>query len=314
MPHLWPGDVLDDYRIEAVPATGGMATVFRATDLRTGKQVALKVPHSDSDPAFIERFYREMRIGREMDHPGVVRVLPDRGGKQLYMAMEWVEGESLRGIISREGKLPVRRALAIAVAVCDALYYIHARGVVHRDLKPENIIVGSGDSIKIIDFGVAGSGRTGGMAFAKLSQNLTGTPDYISPEQVKGKPADVRSDLYALGVILFEMLAGRLPFDGDNPFAVMNARVFGEPEPLSEAVPDISPHVEAIVHRALRRDPHKRYRSAVEFSCDLEHPGSVRVGKKLAPAELRRRVVAFSTLAAIPAAIFGLLLFVARHQ
>jgi serine/threonine-protein kinase len=312
---LSPGDLFDDYRIEALLAVSGMASVFRATDLRTGNQVALKVPcpEAGSDAAFKERFRHEMRIGREMDHPGVVRVLPDRGSNRLCMAMEWVEGEPLRRILSREGKLPVKRALAIAIAVCDALYYVHARGIVHRDLKPENIIVGAGDCIKIIDFGVAGIEGAGGIAYAKVRSNVTGTPDYISPEQVKGKYGDARSDLYALGVILYEMLAGQPPFEGVNPFAVMNARLVSDPEPLSEVVPGISPQIEEIVSRALRRDPNKRYRSAAEFSYDLEHPAGVRVPRRDQPP-LRERIVAFSTLAIIPAAILGLLLFVASHQ
>jgi serine/threonine-protein kinase len=313
MQPLSPGDVLDDYRIEALLAVSVMASVFRATDLRTGTRVALKVPHPGADAAFQERFRREMRIGREMDHPGVVRVLPDRASTRLYMAMEWVEGEPLRRILLREGKLPVKRARSIAIAVCDAIYYVHARGIVHRDLKPENIIVGAGDSIRIIDFGVAGDERTGGMAFAKLTANPVGTPDYISPEQVKGRHGDARSDLYALGVILYEMLAGQPPFEGDNPFAVMNARLVSDPEPLGEVAPGILPQMEEIVSRALRRDPNKRYRSAVEFSYDLEHPASVRVPRRDQPP-LRKRIVTFSTLAIIPAAILGLLLFVASHQ
>ena len=226
------GDLLDHYRIESVVARSGMASIFKATDTRTGATVAIKVPHEEmeGDPVLFERFQREAEIGKLMDHPGVMKVLDD-GEKhsRIYMVMEWVDGRLLRHIIHEQKPLPQDRSIKIAVRVLEALEHIHSRGVAHRDLKPENIMVDSDDNIKLIDFGIAAKADARRLTFGKLSQ-VMGTPDYISPEQVKGRRGDKRSDLYSLGVILYEMLTGKLPFSGPNPFAVMNDRVLNNPD------------------------------------------------------------------------------------
>src|SRR6476620_182197 len=227
---LHPGDQLDHYRIEGVVARSGMASIFRATDMRTGRQVAIKVPHPEveADVVLFDRFKREAEIGEKLDHPGVMKVYsdPDRSG--IYMVMEWVDGRLLRQVMGEQKTVPVDRAIHIATNISDALDYIHRNGVVHRDLKPENIMLDSEDQIKLIDFGIAGKLGARRLTFAKLSQVL-GTPDYISPEQVKGKRGDGRSDIYALGVMLYEMLTGKTPFTGNNPFAVMNDRLLNNP-------------------------------------------------------------------------------------
>ena len=297
-----------------------MASIFRGTDLRTGKQVAIKVPHPEieSDPVLFDRFKREQDIGKSLEHPGVMKVFTDEDRSQLYMVMEWVDGRLLRKILDEEKKLPAERAVKITIGVCNALDYIHRQGVVHRDLKPENIMVDAKDNVKLIDFGIAAQAGARRLTFAKLS-NVMGTPEYISPEQVKGKRGDGRSDIYALGVMLYEMLTGKEPFLGPNPFAIMNDRLLNNPVPPREIDAAISPQLQEIVYRALERDPKNRYATAREFAWDLEHQEQIGVADR---AELRdwkkrrtpwvRRALFYIMLALIPVVIFGLMLLFTR--
>jgi serine/threonine-protein kinase len=322
MTPLHSGDQLDHYRIEGVVARSGMASIFRATDLRTGRQVAVKVPHPEmeADPALFDRFRREGEIGEKMDHPGVMRVFGDSDRSRIYMVMEWVEGRLLRQVLAEQGKFPPERAMRIAIAICDALDYIHRNGVVHRDLKPENIMVDAEDHIKLIDFGIAGKQGARRITFAKLSQ-VMGTPDYISPEQVQGKRGDGRSDIYSLGVMLYEMLTGKTPFSGPNPFAVMNDRLLNHPIPPREANPAIAPELQEVIYRALERDPRNRYSTANEFAWDLEHLDQVGVADRAELTDWKRRrkepwfkkALFYVAMALIPVVIFGLLLLVARR-
>ena len=321
MTPLRPGDQLDHYRIEGVAARSGMASIFRATDLRTGQQVAIKVPHPEmeSDPVFYDRFRREQEIGQRLDHHGVMKVMPDDGHSRLYLVMEWVEGRLLRQVLNEQTKFPADRTVRIALRILDALDYIHRHGVVHRDLKPENIMIDAEDRIKLIDFGIAASAGARRLTFTKLSQTL-GTPDYISPEQVKGKRGDARSDLYAMGVMLYEMLTGKVPFTGANAFVIMNDRLLNNPVPPREIDPQISPQLQEIIYRALERDPKNRYPNAHQFAWDLEHQDQVMFTERTELRDWRkrrspwpRRVLFYVMLALIPVAIFGLLLYVARH-
>ena len=316
MTPLKSGDILDHYRLEALVARSGMACIYRATDLRTGRQCAIKVPHpeAESDVTFFERFHREAQICRELDHPSVLKVMDEEDQSRVYMVMEWVEGRLLREVLAEEGPLSPERAARIAIAICTALDHIHSRGVVHRDLKPENVIIGSGDSVKLIDFGIAQRAGARRLTFGKFS-NIMGTAEYISPEQVKGKRGDARSDLYALGIMLYEMLTGETPFDGPNPLAIMNARLAAAPVRPGDIVPGLSPQLDSIVSRALEYNPGSRYASALEFARDLEHQDQVAVARSSEKARqnpLPKKVLFYGALAALPITIFGLLLYVAR--
>src|ERR1039458_2848246 len=198
-----PGQQVDFYRIERAVAHSGMATIFRATDTRDGRTVALKIPHPDmeADPILSDRFKREAAIGERLNHPNVMRVFGDEHRSRIYMVMEWCPGRLLRQILD-EGRLPQDRAIRIAIEVLKALDYIHSNGVVHRDLKPENIMVDDNDHIKLIDFGIAGDTASRRLTYANFTTML-GTPNYIAPEQVKGERGDGRTDLYSMGVILY---------------------------------------------------------------------------------------------------------------
>src|ERR1700682_6641641 len=321
MTSLHPGDRLDHYQIDALVARSGMASIFRGTDLRNGRQVAIKVPHPEveSDPALFDRFHREEEIGKALDHPGVRKFFADEDRSRVYMVMEWVDGGLLRKILDEQGKLPPERAVQLALRILDALEYIHSHGVVHRDLKPENVMVDANDNIKLIDFGIAANAKPRRLTFANFSKTM-GTPDYISPEQVKGKRGDARSDLYALGVMLYEMLTGRVPFTGENAFLIMNDRLLNNPLPPREIDPSITPQLQEIIYRAMERDPNKRYASAREFAWDLEHQDQVGVAERPELRDWKRRrspwpqkILFYLMLVMIPVVIFTLLLYVARH-
>ncbi|MGB6191423.1 MAG: serine/threonine-protein kinase, partial [Terracidiphilus sp.] len=209
MNHLESGATLDHYRIDRVIAHTGMSVLYKATDLNDGRVVALKVPlpEMEADPVLVERFRREDEIGQMLDHPGVVKTYNSEHRSRPYMVIEWVERRPLRSILNEGKKLPVERAEKLTIKLCAALDYMHKHGIVHRDLKPENVMVDEQDNIKLIDFGIAMKEDARRLTSVNLSASL-GTPDYISPEQVKGQRGDQRSDIYALGVMLFEMLTG----------------------------------------------------------------------------------------------------------
>jgi len=320
MTALHPGDLLDHYRIENLVARSGMASIFRATDTQNNRIVAIKIPHPEmeADPQLFDRFKREQEIGEKLDHPGVMKVFKDPKHSRIYMVMEWVEGELLRQLIARQRKFSAERASKIMARICEALDYIHSHGVVHRDMKPENIMIDPEDRIKLIDFGIAANEGSRRLTFAKLS-NVMGTPDYISPEQVKGKRGDGRSDIYAAGVMLYEMLTGRVPFTGNNPFLIMNDRLLNSPEPPREIEPSISPALQEIIYRALERDPKNRYATAREFAWDLEHQDQVGVTErpelqdwKQRKSGTPRKILNYVLLALVPIVIFSLLLWIAR--
>ena len=316
------GDMLDHYRIEAAIAQTGMSALYRATDLNSMRQVAIKVPleQMEADPVLIERFRREQEIGQLLDHPGIVKTFNGEERSRLYMVMEWVDGRLLRTILNEEKKLPAERAVKIALGICDALDYMHKRGIVHRDLKPENVMVGEDDQIKLIDFGIAMKEDARRLTFVNVS-SLLGTPDYISPEQVKGGRGDQRSDIYSVGIILYEMLTGSVPFVGPNPLAVMNERLLNDVKSPRELNAEVSPELEEILYRALEREPRHRYATASEMMWDLEHQEQVGIeprgarpagiGEKRAP--LNKKVLLYAVMALVPVLVFGLMLLMARR-
>jgi serine/threonine-protein kinase len=315
------GAQIDSYRIEAPVARSGMASIYRAVDVRDNRQVALKIPHPDleADPVLFDRFQREASIGEKLDHPKVMRVFGGEKRSRIYMVMEWCDGHLLRQILE-EGRIPQERAIRIAIGVLDALEYIHANGVVHRDLKPENIMVDDEDNIKLIDFGIAGDAAAKRLTYANFTAAI-GTPNYISPEQVKGKRGDGRSDIYSMGVILYEMLTAKLPFNGPNPMAAMNERLLNHPVPPSVADSSVTPQLQEILYRALERDPKNRYAHAREFKRDLEHPEQVGIEDRpelrdwqIRKSQLSRKILYYGGLAMIPVVILLLMFLLAHHR
>ena len=270
------GERLDQYELTDLLARSGMASIFKAKDTRSGQAVALKVPHMqfESDIAFYQRFEREEKIGQKLEHPNIVRVLQPEHKSRMYLVMEYAEGRSLRAIMSARKRLPVAEALDILRQVCKALVYMHEHGIVHRDLKPENLLVTDDGHVKLLDFGIAMDEAARRLTWAGLSATI-GTPDYMSPEQVRGRRGDARTDVYALGTLLYEMVTGELPYTGANAHAVMRAKMDEDPRPPHEILPDIDPNIEEIILRAIERSPRERYASAAEMLGDLENPSRV---------------------------------------
>ena len=274
------GHVLDGrFHITEVLSRSGMGTIFKAEDKQNGDQlVAVKVPHLEyeSDPNFYSRFQREERIGLELDHPFILKFIPVENKSRPYIVTEYLKGCTLEHLLKAMRPLPEKDALKIGSLICEALQHMHDHGVIHRDLKPQNVMICCDGTIRIMDFGIARD-----MASRRITRvgNSTsmGTPDYMAPEQVRGKRADKRTDLYNLGALLYEMLTGAIPFQNDNPWAALNARVMGDPVAPRKLNSELSAQAEEIVLRALQRDPADRYPSAVAMKAEIDTVDHVRV-------------------------------------
>ena len=265
------GKILNSrYELEQLIGTGGMADVYRARDNLLGRTVAVKILHPQyaKDEVFIARFRQEAQAAANLNQPNIVNVY-DWGIENsiYYLVMEYVEGRDLKDIIQQGGPLLPERAVEIAMSICLALEAAHAYGIVHRDIKPHNVIVTYDNQIKVMDFGIA---RVAGGSAMTQTGTIMGTAQYISPEQAQGRPADPRSDLYSLGVVIYEMLTGKVPFDGENPVSIAYKHVREDPLPPSMINPDISPGLEAVVMKALAKNPENRYQTAMEMYSDLE--------------------------------------------
>lgn len=268
------GDQFDRFQIESHLAQGGMSDIYRAYDVVNRRQVALKIPEKSmiGDPAQYERFQRELEVINTLQHPAILRGLGSGTyNRTPYLVTEFVDGESLRQFINTSAPMPPEQAIPIICKIADGMAYCHDNGIVHRDLKPENILLTNDGQPVIMDFGLALTKGAHRVTYSNLSATM-GTPDYMAPEQIEGKRGDARTDEYALGTILYEMLSGKLPFTGDNNLAVMAMHVNGVPTRLDHVQSNISPQLAAVVARALQRNPDERYPDIRAFCEALQHP------------------------------------------
>jgi eukaryotic-like serine/threonine-protein kinase len=257
------------YRIQRKLGAGGMADVYLAEDQELGRRVAIKILNGRhaNDAQFIERFRREAKNAAALNHPNIVSIY-DRGEAEdtYYIAMEFLDGRTLKELIVGHGAAPVRVAIEYARQILSALRFAHRHGIVHRDIKPHNVLVDAEGRVKVTDFGIA---RAGTSQMTETG-SIVGTAQYLSPEQARGGEVDQRSDLYSLGVVLYELLTGKTPFEGDTPVEVAMKHLSNAPKPPSELRKDIPPELDMVVLRALAKDPNDRYQSADEMEGDLD--------------------------------------------
>lgn len=270
---LREGAEVDHYRVVRRLGEGGFSEAYEAVDDRSNQRVVLKLPSLAiiGDPQTFERFRREMAIARRLDHPNIQRSL-DLGESRSrpYLVLEYVEGETLRQAVRGRLPLPVDTAVDYGRQLAGALAHAHAHGVAHRDLKPENVLVTEGGQLKLFDFGIALMAGARRVTWRWLNDRV-GTPDYMAPEQIEGRRGDARTDIYALGVVLYELLAGQAPFVGDNALSVMSQTIHDAPAPLHQRNQAVPPPLEAVVHKAMRKAPEERYQTAAEMLYDLDH-------------------------------------------
>src|ERR1700704_1543032 len=250
------GDVIAErYELLELVGTGGMSSVYKAHDGLLERNVALKVlhPHFGDDEEYVERFRREARAVAQLSHPNIVTVI-DRGeadGHQ-FIVFEFIDGENLKELVNRTGPLPVRRAVELAIAIADGLAFAHEHGLVHRDVKPQNVLLNGDGEPKVTDFGIARSLDVG--QGVTQTGTVLGSSNYIAPEQASGKPVDARTDVYSLGIVLYEMLTGDVPFPGESFIAVAMKHVHEPPPSILDTRADVPPRVAAAIDRALEKD------------------------------------------------------------
>jgi serine/threonine-protein kinase len=283
------------YLVESELGRGGMATVFKGTDTVLGRPVAVKVlsPQYAGDANFVTRFRREAQSAARLNHPNLVSVYDTGTDDGIhFIVMEYVDAKTLADYLAGGGRIMPERAIEIAEAVCDALSMAHAHGIIHRDIKPANIMITSKGDVKVTDFGIARV-ISGADTIAQTAAVL-GTASYLSPEQAQSQPVDQRSDIYSLGVVLYEMVTGRPPFSGDSPVMVASKHVLEQPTPPSKLNRDVGPALEAVIMKALSKNPDNRYQDADEMRADLERArlGQPVQATPLLPESARTQIIA----------------------
>jgi serine/threonine protein kinase len=259
------------YRVEARIGSGGMGEVYRGVDTVLDRTVALKIllPQFARDANFVDRFRREAQAAARINHPNIVGIYDSGSDDETpFIVMEFIEGRTLADFMSGGGRFTAVHAVEVTEKICDALAFAHAAGVIHRDIKPANVMVTRKGEVKVMDFGIARI--VAGPQTAPQTSAVLGTAAYISPEQAQGQPVDGRSDIYSLGSVLYEMLTGKPPFTGDSPVAVAYKQVNEAPTLPSRSNADVSPLLDAVLMRALAKNPANRYQTAEEFRADLE--------------------------------------------
>jgi eukaryotic-like serine/threonine-protein kinase len=271
------GDQFDRFQIRSHMAQGGMADIYRAYDLTRGEEVVLKIPNRMliGDPAQYERFQRELEVTNNLTHPAIQKGLGSgQFNRTPFLVTAYVDGKSMRDVVAEQAPMPPEKAVALIQKIADGIAYIHDHEVIHRDLKPENILVTTDGQPVILDFGLALTKGARRVTYANLTPSA-GTPDYMAPEQIEGQRGDQRTDIYAVGTMLYELLTGHTPFTGDNYQVVMQQHLQGAIPRLDHKKPDISPQLAAVVARTLQRDPDDRYPDMRAFIHDLEHLDAV---------------------------------------
>lgn len=273
------GDQFDRYQIQAYMAQGGMSDIYKAFDLVNHREVVIKIPDQSmlGDPAQFERFQRELEVMKTLDHPAILKGLDSGKYNRIpYLVTEFVDGQSLRTIITDSAPLPSEQVIALTRQIADGMAYCHQNDVVHRDLKPENILITTDQQPIIMDFGLALTKGAHRVTYSNLSATM-GTPDYMAPEQIEGQRGDQRTDVYALGTIIYEMLSAKTPFTGDSSMVVMAQHLNGTAPRLDRINPSVSPQLAATVARCLARNPNDRYDDMESLIDALDHPEKVDV-------------------------------------
>ena len=314
---LATGDCVDGrYEVRCLLGEGNMAEVYRAVDRETGSEVVLKLPHLAiaGDLTAFNRYRRETEVVAGLEHPGVQRLLSDP--RAQYMVLGYIDGQSLRSDLAERGQLPVDDVLRIGIQLASALEYVHQRGVIHRDLKPDNVLIGLDGHVTLTEFGIAQRLGSRRLTFSHLS-NAVGTPDYMAPEQVRGQRGDVRTDVYALGAMLYELLAGVVPYPASDALDAVRRKMHTEPPLVRRLRPDAPPTLETVLYRALRRRPEERYPCMAALRHDLTNLHDVAIPARYEldippPAQLGdlppwRSTLSILAVALLLLAVFGAL-------